>query len=684
MGSVYNKNRLPTRVSFETPKFGNKTQYCCCQKRKYFGKRNKYTFTKRCNRTCTCRRLRNRFLQYIFPCNKKEWTNETHFKLETPKQVSCQETFQDGHYDQSYKFDETKRLGYIPRPSGRIPSHPNFQRTQKISKVLCSREMLPMEMSVFRPNFGPTSFYQNYVSSSCVSTSSKHKTGYLSGRLVSTKPDTVTTSKRPTDNNESFNVARFHHKQRKVQFDPNAINNVHRGTFSSEPRLSQTDTRQNNKATVGNRENSKRSKQSIRFSPLTWDNGIMHRINPICPLVYASNPVTPVKFLETINSSVRGQNTNFTTSNCTSGLVEKYSKHFQGQIFSTAHNECNHNDRCITDGIRGLHGKSVYAGDLVRKTKESAHKRFGVGSGVSNCKTFSKRIDRTDCVDQMRQHNSSSICEQTGGYTVSSTMLQNLGPMELSNREQNSVESSSYCRQEKRSGGSVEQEQNSTNRMDFMQCSSPENISNLGFPTDRSVCVDKEPSNSDILLLDTSSTGLCPRLTDNIVGEHVGVCLSPNMSDSESFEAHDSIQLPNHSHSPTMAQETLVYRPVTASSSVPNETSKSVESITSTEFTDKSSRCESFQSDCMVAIDQQFKKKGFSKQTRKLLTASWRKGTQKDYASKFKKFNSWCSSREVDPYCATLTQVTDFLTHLYTSGLQYRTIAGYRSMLSSV
>ena len=86
----------------------------------------------------------------------------------------------------------------------------------------------------------------------------------------------------------------------------------------------------------------------------------------------------------------------------------------------------------------------------------------------------------------------------------------------------------------------------------------------------------------------------------------------------------------------------------------------------------------------MVAIDQQFKKKGFSKQTRKLLTASWRKGTQKDYASKFNKFNSWCSSREIDPYSATLTQVADFLTHLYTSGLQYRTIAGYRSMLSSV
>jgi hypothetical protein len=39
----------------------------------------------------------------------------------------------------------------------------------------------------------------------------------------------------------------------------------------------------------------------------------------------------------------------------------------------------------------------------------------------------------------------------------------------------------------------------------------------------------------------------------------------------------------------------------------------------------------------MALIDKHFKEKGFSKQTRKLLQASWRKGTQKDYSCKFRK-----------------------------------------------
>jgi hypothetical protein len=51
----------------------------------------------------------------------------------------------------------------------------------------------------------------------------------------------------------------------------------------------------------------------------------------------------------------------------------------------------------------------------------------------------------------------------------------------------------------------------------------------------------------------------------------------------------------------------------------------------------------------MTLIDKHFKEKGLSKQTRKLLQASWRKGTQKDFSCKFRKFNRWCSRKEVDP-----------------------------------
>ena len=59
-------------------------------------------------------------------------------------------------------------------------------------------------------------------------------------------------------------------------------------------------------------------------------------------------------------------------------------------------------------------------------------------------------------------------------------------------------------------------------------------------------------------------------------------------------------------------------------------------------------------------------------------------GTQKDYSAKFRKLSSWCSEREIDPHSASKAQCADFVLCLFQAGLKYRTIAGYRSMISAI
>ncbi|KAK3093413.1 hypothetical protein FSP39_015328 [Pinctada imbricata] len=168
------------------------------------------------------------------------------------------------------------------------------------------------------------------------------------------------------------------------------------------------------------------------------------------------------------------------------------------------------------------------------------------------------------------------------------------------------------------------------------------------------------------------------------MGKHVCICLPPNLSNSESPRTYEQVSLPGDSNSTTLAKTSLVYKDSRTSDRFSNQTSSNIESITPAKINDKSSKSTNFQSDSLASLNRQFEKRGFSKQTRDLLCASWREGTQKDYISKFKRYSSWCSSKQIDPYTANLTQVAEFLTSLYTSGLQYRTIAGYRSMLSSI
>lgn len=95
-----------------------------------------------------------------------------------------------------------------------------------------------------------------------------------------------------------------------------------------------------------------------------------------------------------------------------------------------------------------------------------------------------------------------------------------------------------------------------------------------------------------------------------------------------------------------------------------------------------SSQPSGVQSDSMAIVDRSFQDKGFSNDTRQLMVASWRSGTRRDYTVKFNKFSSWCSERKIDPHAASLSDCADFLTSLFQAGLKYRTISGYRSMLS--
>ena len=133
-----------------------------------------------------------------------------------------------------------------------------------------------------------------------------------------------------------------------------------------------------------------------------------------------------------------------------------------------------------------------------------------------------------------------------------------------------------------------------------------------------------------------------------------------------------------------MASETLVSGNATDANCMSNQVTSSTEFIKPGKNKNISSKPSNSKSDCLASFNRCFETEGFSKSARNLLTASWRKGTQKDYTSKFAKYNSWCSEKQIDPYSASLSQVADFLTFLFESGLQYRTIAGYRSMLSAV
>ena len=315
---------------------------------------------------------------------------------------------------------------------------------------------------------------------------------------------------------------------------------------------------------------------------------------------------------------------------------------------------------------------------------ETTYKYPGVGSSFSHSETFSNRLEGSECLDSVRLNNCGTISEQTRRHQVSTDVLQDMGSLELGNRERDLHQSSSHFRGKEQDCRPSEQEQSIAHGMDIEQVNSFEAVPFVGSSNDRSLCVSRESTGSNILFMVSSSPSSSSGCSNDLVGQHVCICISPSLPGSKSSATHAIASMSNHSDCTTVAQKTLVHRTSSTSGRHSSKTTSTSKSVTSTKKQSKSPESRGLQLDCVASLNRSFKEKGFSKQARQLLTASWRKGTQKDYTSKFKKFCSWCRTRKIDPYSASLTQVADFLSDLFADGLQYRTIAGYRSMLSSV
>ena len=73
---------------------------------------------------------------------------------------------------------------------------------------------------------------------------------------------------------------------------------------------------------------------------------------------------------------------------------------------------------------------------------------------------------------------------------------------------------------------------------------------------------------------------------------------------------------------------------------------------------------------------------GISERTSDIITAGWRRRTNSAYQSGWVKWNSWCDARRLNSLSCSVQHFLEFLTELFDSGLQHRTINVVRSAVS--
>ena len=85
----------------------------------------------------------------------------------------------------------------------------------------------------------------------------------------------------------------------------------------------------------------------------------------------------------------------------------------------------------------------------------------------------------------------------------------------------------------------------------------------------------------------------------------------------------------------------------------------------------------------MEGFQQQYSAEDLSDKTTNLLESSQKPGTLHSYKTGWQMWSSWCLSRKVAPVSAAVNWGLESSSNLFSEGLEYRCINGYRSAIST-
>lgn len=232
--------------------------------------------------------------------------------------------------------------------------------------------MPSIQSSSFWTNISSSGVYQGCISCSSTRKSNEHQANSLFGRLVCNKSVQKTALERQRNSHESPCQTRFHDKLKEIVVSSNTEHSIHRGTVSIRSGDCLANSRESKKITSSNTETSNRP-DSSRFSSSTGCNGFMYRNNTKCMSIHETNTNAFTEILETSISDNGCQNSLYTRPKTPLEMVVRFSKHIEGQIFSTMGNAVDHNYGCFFNSWLGGHMGSQIAQGTWTESEKALH-----------------------------------------------------------------------------------------------------------------------------------------------------------------------------------------------------------------------------------------------------------------------------------------------------------------------
>ena len=173
------------------------------------------------------------------------------------------------------------------------------------------------------------------------------------------------------------------------------------------------------------------------------------------------------------------------------------------------------------------------------------------------------------------------------------------------------------------------------------------------------------------------------RCSDNGLGRDVCLHLSPTTDFTPGLVEVPADTLHSAAHSPVLAKAELVPRPNESVRKDLHPCSSFGEIAETTKVRRVPPKPMGTQSSCLEVVQAALEGKGFSKEASRRTMAPQAASTLCLCQGKWKTFESWCESLDLDPFQASIPQIPDFLLFLFhEKKLSFKYIEGYRTAIS--
>ena len=626
------------------------------------------------------------FLQPFILSSEEKRHLAPYYRSVDSKSLCRRSNLQDGKYYVDSSFHQTRRLGSVYGSDGRLLSCPDPSQISEVPQVLCERRGIPISGSPFRDLDSSQSFHQTH--GDCRRSSAVE--GFVSSPVFRRLASSPTRSESSAERSKGKLVGDrcFGSPSQPREIRTNSVPRLrlcgNEFSDSGEQGKSSSPTRRETanpgKACSGP------DSDSGPCLPVP-DRGIRSglSIRAVGQTTPSANPILPQFAMETNSGFLSVLDSNSSTTNTPFGLVVGRRAVEDRSTTSTS------NPFALPDFRR----QSIRMGSPLR-TSGSYDVRSMVSSGIhlshqqprtesssSGNDVFQGTGQETLRVGLDGQHNSSLLHSQTGGDTFFEFIPRSSPPVRRMPFDRGDCLGQTSARQAECFGRrAFSPSPDPPFRVDTPSGSGQSDFLGTRSSDGGPVCNSSQPSATLVCLPSARPSSLGSRRHVSRLASSDSLCVPTVPAHSSNLKESQECRVPIASCGSSVASEILVQRP--SESSVRSSKGSTLKArSTFSKGRSATHQPRSVQTSRLALIRKALRQKHFSARATTLISQARRQSTSIVYDAKWRVFNSWCVTRQIDPLNPSVSQLADFFVHLFDDkNLAVSTIKGYRSMLS--